>query len=225
MWLTFLCRTWIYLFLRNVSNPFGVRCIAVGTKTVWLPSFFKICSAEERNAYWFLTTWGWNFIFGLTIPLKYCNQHVYEFIFHLKGFDISLQQRFVQGNGNHWSVQPGFYNHQAEIWPFHNRPACHRWKVQFWDAPTEYGLKGTEAHYVSHNPHREVELVWMVFILKLTFIFFLHMQSTKSPPPSNQWNGAHGKPWNLQKEWFWLPHWWGWWVSYCSRFSGLGMGR
>lgn len=46
------------------------------------------------------------------------------------------------------------------------------------------------------------------------------MQSTKSPPPGYQWNGAHGKPWNLQKEWFWLPHWWGWWVIYSSIFSG-----
>ncbi len=45
------------------------------------------------------------------------------------------------------------------------------------------------------------------------------MQSTKSPPPSYQWNCAHGKPWNLQKEWFWLPHWWGWWVIYYSSVS------
>lgn len=57
------------------------------------------------------------------------------------------------------------------------------------------------------------------FILKLTYFFFLHIQSTKSPPPGYQWNSAHGKPWNLQKEWIWLPHWWGWWVIYCRRFS------
>lgn len=61
--------------------------------------------------------------------LKYCNHHVYEFICHLQGFNFSLQQRYVQGYGNHWSVQPGLYYHPAEIWPFHNRPACHRWKV------------------------------------------------------------------------------------------------
>lgn len=41
------------------------------TKTVWLTSFFKICSSEERNWYRFGTTWGWrNDKRILIIPLK-----------------------------------------------------------------------------------------------------------------------------------------------------------
>jgi len=129
VWISFFC--WTQDILKNVGNHSWWNNMGLTSKHQLFgyrhsSKHHPLCSAEERNLYWFETTWGWvnwwqKFHLKMNYSFKYWLKFVYLFV-------LTDNLPFLLGvNHCNWIIESGRWIQEIDSWSFNHSFRNSQW--------------------------------------------------------------------------------------------------